>query len=71
MVIAIIVVTLRSQIKDIQTTIAMFTEDKVREIFYWADEFCKFFDAEQEKSMLSAPKDGKKHHRKPNRISVK
>ena len=49
----------------------MFTEDKVREIFYWADEFCKFFDAEQEKSMLSAPKDGKKHHRKPNRISVK
>ena len=26
----------------------MFTEDKVREIFYWADEFCKFFDAEHE-----------------------
>ena len=37
----------------------MFTEGKVTEIFYLADEFCKFFDAEQEKSMLSAPQDGK------------
>ena len=26
----------------------MFTEVKVTEIFYLADEFCKFFDAEQE-----------------------
>lgn len=42
----------------------MFTESKVSEIFYLADEFCKFFDAEQEKSMLSAPQEWKKHHRK-------
>ena len=34
----------------------MFTAGKVTEIFYLADEFCKFFDAEQEKSMLSAYK---------------
>ena len=47
----------------------MFTEGKVTEIFYLADEFCKFFDAEQEKSMLSAPQDGKKHRCKPNRMS--
>ena len=32
-------------------------------------EFCKFFDAQQEKSMLESPKDGKKHRRKPNRLS--
>ena len=47
----------------------MFSEDKVTEIFYLADEFCKFFNASQEKSMLEAPKDGKKHRRKPNRMS--
>ena len=47
----------------------MFTEGKVTEIFYLADEFCKFFDAEQEKPMLSAPQDGKKRRCKPNRIS--
>ena len=47
----------------------MFSEDKVTEIFYLADEFCKFFDAQQEKSMLAAPQDGKKHRRKPNRMS--
>ena len=47
----------------------MFTEGKVTEIFYLADEFCKFFDAEQEKPMLSAPQDGKKHRCKPNRMS--
>jgi hypothetical protein len=47
----------------------MFSEDKVTEIFYLADEFCKFFNASQEKSMLEAPKDGKKHRRKPNRVS--
>ena len=47
----------------------MFSEDKVTEIFYLADEFCKFFDAQQEKSMLESPKDGKKHRRKPNRLS--
>lgn len=47
----------------------MFSEDKVTEIFYLADEFCKFFEAQQEKSMLECPKDGKKHRRKPNRLS--
>ena len=47
----------------------MFSEDKVTEIFCLADEFCKFFDAQQEKSMLKAPVDGKRHRRKPNRMS--
>ena len=47
----------------------MFTEGKITEIFYLADEFSKFFDAEQEKSMLSAPQDGKKHRCKTNRMS--
>ena len=54
---------------NIKTIIAMFSEDKVTEIFYLADEFCKFFNARQEKSLLEAPKDGKKHRRKPNRMS--
>ena len=39
----------------------MFSEDKVTEIFCLADEFCKFFDEQQEKSMLEAPVDGKRH----------
>ena len=30
----------------------MFSEDKFTETFCLADEFCKFFDAQQEKSML-------------------
>ena len=47
----------------------MFSEDKVTEIFCLADEFCKFFYAQQEKSMLEPPQDGKKHRRKPNRMS--
>ena len=47
----------------------MFSEDKITEIFCLADEFCKFFDAQQEKSMLGAPQDGKRHRRKPNRMS--
>ena len=54
---------------NLKTITAMFSEDKVTEIFYLADEFCKFFDAQQEKSMLESPKDGKKHRRKPNRLS--
>jgi hypothetical protein len=44
----------------------MFSEDKVTEIFCLADEFCKFFDTKQEKTMLSSPTDGKRHRRKPN-----
>ena len=47
----------------------MFSEDKVTEIFCLADEFCKFFDTKQEKTMLSSPTDGKRHRRKPNRMS--
>ena len=47
----------------------MFSEDKVTEIFCLADEFCKSFDAQQEKSMLEVPQDGKRHRRKPNRMS--
>ena len=47
----------------------MFSEDKVTEIFCLADEFCKFFDAQQEKSMLEAPQDGQRRRRKPNRMS--
>ena len=43
----------------------MLSEDKVTEIFYLADEFCKFFNAQQEKSMLEGPKEGKRHRRKP------
>ena len=30
--------------KVLQTIIAMLTEDKVTELFFMADEFCKFFD---------------------------
>ena len=52
-----------------QILTAMFSEDKVTEIFCLADEFCKFFDAQQEKSMLDAPQDGKRYRRKPNRMS--
>lgn len=67
--IAIIIVTLGVQSKDLQPLTAMFSEDKVTEIFYLTDEFCKFFDVQQEKSMLEAPQDGKRHRRKPNRMS--
>ena len=37
----------------------MFSEDKVTEFLYLADEFCKYFDAQQEESMLTAPQDEK------------
>lgn len=47
----------------------MFSEGKVAEIYYLADEFCKFFDVQQEKIMLEAPTNGKKHRCKPNRMS--
>lgn len=44
----------------------MFSEDKVTEIFCLTDEFCKFFDVQQEKTMIEALQDGKRHRRKPN-----
>ena len=31
--------------KELQTAIAMITENKVIELFYMADDFCTFFDA--------------------------
>ena len=34
--------------KELQTTIAMITEDKVTELFCIADDFYKFFDAMME-----------------------
>ncbi len=38
--------------KELQTKIAMFTEDKVIEIFCVIDDFCKFFDAMMTKYTL-------------------
>ena len=42
--------------KEIQTIIAMITEDKVTELFCMADDFCKFFDAMMAKYTLRADK---------------
>jgi len=48
--------------KELQTISAMFTEDKITEIFFMADEFCKFFNIYMEKHAIN---DGKKrrYHR--------
>ncbi len=35
--------------KEIQTKIAMITEDKITEFFCMADDFCKVFDAQMKK----------------------
>ena len=40
--------------KELQTIIAMLTEDKVTELFCMADDFCKFFDAMMEKYTLKS-----------------
>ena len=48
--------------KQLQTKIAMITEDKVIEIFCMADDFCKFFDAMTAKYTLK-PTGKRKHHR--------
>ena len=42
--------------KELQTIIAMITEDKVTELFCIADDFCKYFDAMMEKYTLKADK---------------
>ena len=42
--------------KELQTIIAMITEDKVKELFCITDDFCKFFDAMMEKYTLKADK---------------
>ena len=57
--IAIKVVTLGVQSKDLQLITAMFSEDKVTEIFYLADEFCKFFDASKNYQCLKLQKTAK------------
>ena len=38
--------------KELQTIIAMITENKVTELFCIADDFCKFFDAMMKKNTL-------------------
>ena len=48
--------------KQLQTKIAMITEDKVTEIFCMADDFCKFFDAMIAKYTLK-PTGKSKYHR--------
>ena len=48
--------------KQLQTKIAMITEDKVTEIFCMADDFCKFFDAMTAKYTLK-PNGKRKYHR--------
>ena len=50
--------------KQLQTKIAMITEDKVTEIFCMADDFCKFFDAMTAKYTLK-PTGKRKYHRNP------
>ena len=40
--------------KELQTIIAMITEDKVTKLFCMADNFCKFFDAMMEKYTLKS-----------------
>ena len=49
--------------KQLQTKIAMITEDKVTEIFCMADDFCKSFDAMTTKYTLK-PTGKRKYHRK-------
>ena len=46
---------------ELQTKIAMITEDKVTEIFCMADDFCKFFDAMTTKYTLKPTGKGKYH----------
>lgn len=45
----------------------MFSELKITEIYYMADDFCKEFASQQEKYMLEDKK--VKHLNKPNRMS--
>ena len=55
--------------KQLQTKIAMITEDKVTEIFYMADDFCKFFDAMTAKYTL-IPTRKRKYHRNSTTTKV-
>lgn len=53
--------------KDLQTIIAMITEDKVTELFCMADDFCKFFDAMMKKYTLKS--DNKRAYHRDSTIS--
>ena len=53
--------------KQLQTKIAMITEDKVTEIFCMADNFCKFFDTMTAKYTLKPT--GKRKHRRDSMMS--
>ena len=55
----------------VQTIIAMFTEDKVTEIFFMADEFHKVFCRMLDKYSLNAPKmTGKRPYHRAGKLSV-
>ena len=47
--------------KELQTIIAMITEDKITELFCMADGFCKFSDAMMEKYTLKSDKKRRYH----------
>lgn len=53
--------------KDLRTIIAMFTEDKVTELFCMADDFCKFFDAMMKKYTLKS--DNKRAYHRDSTMS--
>lgn len=53
--------------KDLQTIIAMITEDKVTELFFMADDFCKFFDAMMKKYTLKS--DNKRAYHRDSTMS--
>lgn len=53
--------------KELQTIIAMLTEDKVTELFCMADDFCKFFDAMMEKYTLKS--DNKRRYHRDSTMS--
>jgi len=55
--------------KQLQTKIAMITEDKVTEIFCMADNFCKFFDTMTAKYTLK-PTGKRKYYRNSTTTKV-
>lgn len=55
--------------KVVQTIIAILTVDKVTEIFFMADEFCKFFDRMTKKYTMEAPSK-RKYHRNSTPLRV-
>ena len=53
--------------EELQTIIAMITEDKVTELFFMADEFCKFFDRMMARYTLK--NDGKRPYHRETTLS--